>query len=98
MGSTGGWQGHVAAMCISADMRGHVASWPLSCLDPIASTLLRSVVAPLLLLACLQLSAREASASQAESALQQQTQHMEAAAQLTQREAEVGNATASAPA
>lgn len=79
-------------------MLGHVVSWPVFCPGIIASTLLESVVAPLLLLACLQLSAREASASQTESALQQQTQHMEAAAQLTQREAEVGNATASAPA
>jgi hypothetical protein len=37
----------------------------------------------------LQLTAREASLSQAESALKQQSEHMEAAAQLTQREAEV---------
>lgn len=37
----------------------------------------------------LQLTAREASLSQAEAALKQQTEHMEAAAQLTQREAEV---------
>jgi hypothetical protein len=37
----------------------------------------------------LQLTAREASLSQAETALKQQSEHMEAAAQLTQREAEV---------
>lgn len=37
----------------------------------------------------LQLTAREAALSQAETALKQQSEHMEAAAQLTQREAEV---------
>lgn len=37
----------------------------------------------------LQVSAREAALAEAEEALKQQSQHMEAAAQLTQREAEV---------
>jgi len=37
----------------------------------------------------LQVSAREAALVEAEEALKQQSQHMEAAAQLTQREAEV---------